>query len=69
MLIELVMTVCLAATGADCRDERIILESNGSPFHCMMESPIHIARWTESHPKWKVKRWTCVPPGKSRQLI
>lgn len=63
MLVELVMTVCLAATGAECHKEHMLLESGGSAHECLMQSPIHIARWSDTHPKWRVVRWQCLPAG------
>jgi hypothetical protein len=69
MLIELILTVCLAATGSECRNEHLVLESDGSLYHCMMESPVHIATWMQAHPKWRVMRWKCAPPGTREDAI
>ena len=63
MLVELVMTVCLAGSGAQCHKEHLLLKSGGSVYHCLMRSPVHIARWSETHPSWRVTRWRCVPAG------
>ncbi len=63
MLVDLVLTVCLIATGGDCHKEHMVIQGDGSLYGCMAESPVHIARWTSEHPTWRVKRWTCALPG------
>jgi len=61
-MIELVVSVCLADDPTRCKDVSLIFDEM-SAAQCMMMSPVQIAKWSESHPKWVAKRWTCRPAG------
>ncbi|WP_157016224.1 hypothetical protein [Mesorhizobium xinjiangense] len=65
-LVELVMTVCLAASPEECRVERHSFESTGesagSLMQCMFLAPSYIARWSQQHPAHRVVRWRCAFP-------
>lgn len=67
-LIDLVLTVCLAANPAECRIEHIYFESRGSLVQCMFLAPPEIAKWSLEHPALKVVRWKCAFPDKGRSL-
>lgn len=67
-VVDLILTVCLAASGERCHDEHLYFESRGSLMHCMSLAPAEIAKWTEEHPKFKVVRWKCAFPKKSRDI-
>lgn len=32
---------------------------NLNPITCMMQSPIMIVKFSENHPGWQPRRWTC----------
>jgi hypothetical protein len=66
-LIDLVLTVCLAADPGNCRIERIHFESRGSLMQCILHAPPEIAKWAQDHPTLKVVRWTCSYPGHERE--
>ena len=67
-LVDLVLTVCLAANPNSCRDEHLYFESHGSLFQCMILAPAEIARWKEGHPALTIVRWTCVFPDKGQKI-
>ena len=63
-MIELALVVCLAAEPAKCKDVGLVYDSEAlTPMQCIMRAPPEIAKWTESHPKWNVMRWSCRPAG------
>jgi hypothetical protein len=66
-LIDLILTVCLAANPAKCRTERLHFENRGS-LQCMFLAPAEIAKWSQEHPALKVVRWTCMYPDRGRNL-
>jgi len=63
-MLELVVSVCLADDLSRCKDVSLVYMAEAvTPIQCMMMSQIEIAKWTEGHPKWVAKRWTCRPAG------
>lgn len=64
---EIVVAVCLIADPAVCKEDKIPVQHQ-SPTACMMGSPPLVAKWADEHPKWEVKRWTCVEVGKFQAL-
>lgn len=68
---ELILSVCLFANPGMCREEAVSvgLERPPAPAQCMMGALPVIAEWSETHPKWKVTRWRCAPPGSAGREI
>lgn len=58
-MIDLVLTVCLLAAPADCREERMPFD--GPIFACAMAGQFTAAEWISRHPKWRIERWACGP--------
>ncbi|RWK41289.1 hypothetical protein [Mesorhizobium sp.] len=67
-MVDLILTVCLIANPDNCREEHLYFESRGSLFQCMMLAPTEIAKWSQEHPKLRVKRWRCAFPNKDRTI-
>jgi hypothetical protein len=67
-MVDLILTVCLTTNPNDCRTEHLYFESRGSLMQCMFLAPTEIAKWTEQHPKLKVKRWKCSFPGREEDI-
>lgn len=67
-MVDLVLTVCLIANPGNCRDEHLYFESRGSLVQCMVLAPSEIAKWSQEHPKLRVKRWKCAFPNKDRAI-
>jgi len=67
-LVDLVLTVCLLANPASCREEHLYFESRGSLVQCMILAPAEIAKWSGSHPALKIVRWTCTFPDGNRKI-
>jgi len=61
-MLELVVTVCLMEEVTRCKDVKLTL-MEGTPMQCMMSSPVEIAKWSEGHPKWFAKKWSCRRAG------
>lgn len=68
LMIDLVLTVCLASNPNECRDEHLYFESRGSLIQCMVLAPAEIAKWSMNHPKHRVTRWKCAFPDKGRTI-
>ena len=57
---DLVLLVCLVASPATCREERVLVSlERVDPRICMAGAVPVIAEWTEGHPDWQVSRWKC----------
>ncbi|PBC00754.1 hypothetical protein [Mesorhizobium sp. WSM3860] len=67
-VVDLVLTVCLSASPGYCHDEHLNFESRGSLFQCMMLASSEIAKWSQEHPTFKVRRWKCAFPKKDREI-
>ena len=63
-LIELIITVCALAEPSHCEDQHLQFTGGGSPSQCAMAAPPYIAKWIDTHPKWRAVRWRCDYPGK-----
>jgi hypothetical protein len=60
----ILMSVCLLANPANCREERLSFSyENASFMACLVGSQQAIAEWQQSHPAWRVGRWRCVVRG------
>lgn len=68
LMVDLVLTVCLASNPSQCRDEHLYFENHGSLTQCMFLAPGEIAKWSMNHPKHKVMRWKCAYPDKGRSI-
>lgn len=68
---ELILSVCLIAAPATCREEAVNLgaEAPPLPMNCMIGAQPVIAEWSQSHPKWRVTRWRCGRPGATGREI
>ena len=57
-MIELSAIVCLVIGG--CKDISLVFGAESvTPMQCMMQSQTMLAKWTNEHPGWQVKRWSC----------
>ena len=61
---ELILSICLLASPGICKEEMLPFDNKQAllPSRCIMEAPIAIAEWSETHPKWKVTKWRCDRP-------
>lgn len=68
-MIELVVSVCLIAEPARCKDVNLVFDADSvTTMQCMMGAGPEIARWIGEHPKWQLKRWACQPAGRFAKL-
>ncbi|TIQ37945.1 MAG: hypothetical protein E5X48_02730 [Mesorhizobium sp.] len=67
-MVDLILTVCLSANPGNCRDEHLYFESRGSLFQCMILAPSEIAKWSQDHPTFKIRRWKCAFRTKDRAI-
>lgn len=68
-MLELLLSVCLIDAPERCKDVALTYSAeNFTPFQCMMGAQPEIAKWSEGHPNWVVKRWVCQPAGRFAKL-
>jgi hypothetical protein len=61
-MIELLIAACLTA-GDDCREFSQLYDARDvSLMTCIASGQAEIARWQQSHPDWRVQRWSCGSP-------
>ncbi|MBE3637005.1 hypothetical protein [Mangrovicoccus algicola] len=59
-MIELLFLACLNASPGIC-EERSLLFTDITPMTCLMGAQPELARWSESHARWHVAKWSCRP--------
>lgn len=61
-MLVLALSVCLTQSPLECKDVHLTyMADHATPIQCMMMGQPEIAKWTQQHPKWQVKKWRCVP--------
>lgn len=63
LLIEAVITLCLANDPGVCKVQKFPMERGTNPLACMHTAIMASARLAEQHPGWEVRGWTCRPAG------
>jgi hypothetical protein len=68
-MLELLLSVCLVHAPERCKDVALTYSAESlTPFQCIMGAQPEIAKWSEGHPNWTVKRWTCQPAGRIAKI-
>lgn len=62
-MIELLVSVCLIAHPARCKDVTLSFDDAVTPMQCLIGAQPQIAKWANTHPQWTVRRWRCQPAG------
>lgn len=57
-MIELVFLACLTASPTAC-EERSMLYTDISPRACLMGAQPELAKWVQTHPRWRIAEWKC----------
>lgn len=56
----LILSACLVSEPDLCKDTQLPLSSEVvTPYMCMMQGQITMARWKKSNPAWKITKWKC----------
>jgi hypothetical protein len=58
-MIAIILSTCLVSHPAVCREQTIPLSSEVSAIQCTKFAALHVAQWSEQHPRWRVVRWRC----------
>ena len=66
-MVHLVLTICLAAAPASCKEERPVFESSLSMLACATQGQLLAARWIAEHPAYTLNRWRCEPNSRPRE--
>lgn len=68
-MIELAIIACLHDNPAKCKDVSLVyMQEAVTPMQCMMQSAPEIAKWSEHHPRWFAKKWSCRPAGRFARI-
>ena len=68
-MIEIVAAVCIWSAPGNCKDISLVYEAEAiTAFACMMYGQGELAKWTISHPGWRIAKWTCRPAGQVAKL-
>ena len=63
-MIQLLMTVCAAASPYHCKEEAMVFAEPGlTAYMCVLKGQLEIAKWSEQHPGWTVRRYSCTRAG------
>lgn len=66
-MIELAFIACLTAAPALC-EKKSLLFTEVTPLTCMMSAQPELARWVDSHPKWRIDRWRCNTASTEKEI-
>ena len=66
-MIHLVLTICLAAAPASCKEERPVFETSVSMLACATQGQLLAARWLAEHPGYTLSRWRCEAANRPRE--
>lgn len=66
-MIELLFIACISGSPATC-EEKSLIYTDLTARSCMMGAQPQLAKWVETHPKWRIARWTCQTPGTGRKV-
>jgi hypothetical protein len=62
--IVLAFSACLVDNPAKCKDVELVYSAEEvTQMQCLMTAPVQLAKWNESHPRWRTQRWTCRQGG------
>ena len=64
-MIELLMVVCAAVSPFNCKEQHLgpYFEPGLTVMVCAMKGQKEIAKWTRTHPGWKIRRYRCARVG------
>ncbi|MEG4641902.1 hypothetical protein BDE18_3055 [Paracoccus pantotrophus] len=66
-MIELVFIACMGGAPADCREHSLIY-TEVTPLVCMRGAQPALAQWVETHPDWRIARWSCQTLRRERSI-
>ena len=68
-MIEIIVSVCFVLEPKRCKDVNLTFAGdNITAGQCMFAGQVEMAKWSNSHPNWQVKRWTCGKAGTFAKL-
>ncbi|WP_417729322.1 hypothetical protein [Roseovarius sp.] len=64
-MIELLFVACLAREPEIC-EERAFQYTDRTARGCMARAIPELSKWAQTHPRWRIARWSCQPLGGAR---
>lgn len=61
-MIALFFIVCLETVPSECEERSVAYVNEISPAACMQQAQPELARWSQTHPGWRIARWSCEDP-------
>lgn len=60
-MLSIILSACLIADPAQCRDFKIQTDFRMPTKYCTMAAQPVVAQWSGDHPQWQIKAWKCQP--------
>ena len=60
--VDLIILVCSLTNPASCREQHLLLQTQGSLNSCIMQAQPYLAKWIGDHPNYQIIRWHCEWP-------
>ncbi len=59
-MIQLILIACAMHSPHNCKQEKLTFHQPGLTVHaCIMKGHFELAKWSNGHPGWEVKRYRC----------
>ena len=62
-MVELFLTACLLAQPVRCEEFYVPFRRPMALVQCVRQGQLWAIEWSRDHPEWRIKAWTCAPPG------
>jgi hypothetical protein len=60
--VDLIVVVCSLTNPASCKEQHLLLQTEGSLNSCIMQAQPYLAKWIGDHPSYQIVRWHCEWP-------
>lgn len=61
-MVELLIIACLMQHPDQCQEFRVPFFEPTHLMECLFKAQVFMGRWSEEHPGWLVRRWSCAAP-------
>lgn len=58
-MLSVIISACLFADPTACRRFQMPISPEVASYRCMNVATAMLPAWSNDHPKWQIKRWTC----------
>lgn len=58
-MIALVFVACLQSSPTVCQEQNVLFTDQMTPMGCLMNAQPEMAKWKNTHPKWRISSFRC----------